>query len=796
MTWKRLIPLCFVLIPSFSFGKGAPKQFAVYDFSKGLDSYHSPLSLPDGFVQASNDVLFDAKAPVSKRQGFTVAFSTKGYQYQQLWTYVDISNTSWLIVRASDTIVANRLDGSLSVKVATISANNLVGQSNAFGNSYFVDQTQGVYYWNGSSTTYVANSPFGSIMNSFHNRLCVAGAAPPNGNQLYCSKQNDGMTWTIGINPDDPIQLPVGLQDNFDNITALYVYLDTEYIFKHYSTYAMYGFDKTNFEVRQLTQECGCVDGNTVQTFAGGLKFVSMRGFEHFDGYNCTRISDPVKNFIEPAIQSGSFSGQSWVQSQTSDWTSGTMSQLDTTTYSPALALVNLSTTIPNNSFETGDFTSWTTTTSWIVSTGTICGQSQCWTPHTGSYFAVATANGINTAVKNNSFVIASLVYSTDTATIISSGSFVTSGAIEFDVKPLYGTSVILSLADNANHVLSSNAFYLSSSRIGFFAQGAQRGAAYICGPDICLDWMMSVDSFDDNIRFSTVYSSGTFRSQIHAVSPISSWGNFSAQNSLSGGSIAFSICSSSNSNMSKPVNCSSQTVNGQITISTGTTGATTYVQWYATFTVTAATQTAALNSVTVGWFSGSRPVPMASTVWDNRYWLSLTTTTTDTANDATLVLNKNGAWSLFSIKAGGFSQYKNNLYHSDSQASGNVYLDNQGYSDNGNPINAYVWTKDYPFVNLAQDASLIHLYPTFGHLANASINLSYFVDSSTASYSVGPINQNEFSNSASIHLAAGAGNSLNQVFGHTFSFYVQQNDANPMDFYGLRALYSEREIP
>ena len=343
MTRKLLaLGLCLAWFPSFVHAKGARQTFKTYDFSKGVDTYHNPTTLPDGFSQNSLNVLFDAKAPVSKVPGFAVAWSTKSYSYTSLWTYTDQTNTTWQLARSSDQITANNLAGSI-VLVATVAPSNLVGETNAFGYAYFVDQTQGLYYWNGTSTTFVGASPKGSIITQFHNRLWITGAAVPNGNQLYGSGYYAGNTWTTGLNDTDPVQYSIGLQDNFDNVTAEYVYLDTLYLFKHYSIFALYGFGQSSFQISQLIQECGCIDGATIQTYNGGLKFVSLRGVEDFNGYSCTRISDSVKNLVDPAIQSGGFSQQSWVQQTNTDFSAGSANPTftDSTTFTNAVRLEN-----------------------------------------------------------------------------------------------------------------------------------------------------------------------------------------------------------------------------------------------------------------------------------------------------------------------------------------------------------------------------------------------------------------------------------------------------------------------
>ena len=195
---------------------------------------------------------------------------------------------------------------------------------------------------------YVAGSPHGSFITQFHNRLWASGAAVPNGSQIYSSAF---FKWepfgALGPNPTDPVQLTAGLQDNFDNVTAMYAYLDTLYVFKHYSIFSLSGFDQSSFLMSFVSSECGCIDQSSIQTFGGALKFVSLRGVENFDGYRCTRISDPVKDKVDPAIQVGSFAQSSWVQSQQADWQAGTIN--------PSGSL-NLTIATPNVVLSTGIF--------------------------------------------------------------------------------------------------------------------------------------------------------------------------------------------------------------------------------------------------------------------------------------------------------------------------------------------------------------------------------------------------------------------------------------------------------
>ena len=283
--------------------------------------------------------------------------------------------------------------------------------------------------------------------------------------------------------------------------------------------------------------------------------------------------------------------------------------------------------------------------------------------------------------------------------------------------------------------------------------------------------------------------SSGSFISQPWNVGSPISWGNFPIVESLNSGNIAFSICSSSNITMS-PNRCVAQNPNTQILVATNT-----YVQWYATFTVTAATQTPTLQSGTVQWYTGGNQPPMASTVWDNRYWLSLTTNSVDTANDAVMVLNKSGAWSQFDIHAGAFTQYKNTLYHADSLPTGNIYLDNQGWSDNGAAINAFLNTRNESLGDLSSDDYMYALYPTAMATGNCPMTVQYSVDNSTTAYSLGSPLLSEFNTITSVRLPFPI-DSTHQDFGQSVDFTLGTDDGQcGWQFLGIEGLYKQRPI-
>lgn len=317
---KWLFSLLLFSVPAFA------DQAAITDFKGGLNSNYSSITIGDNEVQDSLNVYFDKDNAAVKREGFSVCGSSKSYSFDSAWTYSDSGNSNYLIVRSSDAIVASNNGCDFNVLIATVNANLVVNEVNALGKAWFVDRERGVYFWNGTSTTYVSNSPLGQYIAEFRERVCVSGIAHPSGNDLYCSAYLDGSDWDTSSTLDTgAILVRVGLNDAYDNITALFSgYSDSLLIWKNKSMYGMYGFDKSDFVIRILTREAGCTDQRGIQPFMGGIVFPSARGIEFFNGVQVLTppISDKVKDKIRASTLS-TFNEASWTQSSQSDFEAG-----------------------------------------------------------------------------------------------------------------------------------------------------------------------------------------------------------------------------------------------------------------------------------------------------------------------------------------------------------------------------------------------------------------------------------------------------------------------------------------
>jgi hypothetical protein len=329
--------LSYFIFVATIFAAGEEKYAPITNFTGGLNSQYSSLSIADNEVQDALNVWFDEDSSVAKRNGYTVYSTTSSDKFTNGWSYTDSSNNNWIIVLSSNCIRASKGDSIFSVIIATVPTPtaSLVDAVSAFGNIYFVDNVQGVYFWNGTSTTYVSGSPKGSLICEFKGRIVVAGESHPDQNRLSMSEHLNALNWTSGSLATDPITFIIGLTDKSDGITSLYSGLnDAIYIFKRNSIHALYGFDQDDFQARVLTSESGCIQGETVQPFAGGLLFLSKRGFEIFDGVSPKIVSKKVNNQLENALLS-SFAQKSWTQTSQDDWSNGSTAMLTNSTTFP-----------------------------------------------------------------------------------------------------------------------------------------------------------------------------------------------------------------------------------------------------------------------------------------------------------------------------------------------------------------------------------------------------------------------------------------------------------------------------
>lgn len=125
------------------------------------------------------------------------------------------------------------------------------------------------------------------------------------------------------------------------------------------------------------------------------------------------------------------------------------------------------------------------------------------------------------------------------------------------------------------------------------------------------------------------------------------------------------------------------------------------FVQVRAVSYTGSSTDTVKVNAVTINWQEGEAS-KVASLFHEKRYFLSVNASTNTTINDTTLVLQRNGKWSIFDgPNWASMWKYDFYPYAGDGLTTSKVWrimYEDAWYDDNSTAIDAYVVTKDFQF--------------------------------------------------------------------------------------------------
>lgn len=811
---KKLFPFLLLLLPASCFA--VSQNIVVPQFS-GLDSQDPPSALnPTQSQDLLNVRLQPGGKSVFKRDGYGLfqslpSFSTSpvhgGYHFQQ-------SGGSDVQLWGSDIGLYASVNDSSFVQVATGTVGATWQCTDNLGSAYCVTssgvdtpvKTDGTL----ANTTYVGTIPTGTIVTSTPLQLVLAGV-PGNDSSVYVSSNNGFSSFGSGPLPTDPYIEIINAPGS--RITHLAYYFGNLYWWKDQSFgYISGSASQGTVGIVIVSNQIGTLDdssafwnptsydtGNQFSPGAGPtstgnpyfnemqqLGGIFFRGQDNhiyqYDGYNLTRLS----RIITPNIVSSSRrKADSWPLSTSSDWNSGTIVGLDTTTIAPAMFLNTVSATenFPDLSKWLNGYSPFS---SWTVVGGTATAANP---PFGTSDFAMIqstslglpssafdisiNANALGTG-KNTQFDIVNI--STAGYGLIfgmSGGSFYIDAGLAGSYINYINPSV--STADSNFHNLrlthnltGGTSIYFDRNLIGSFTDnsvnlsGSQRIRLFAQAPDTTGNSVAS-------LLTGTLVTTGTFQSPIHNTAAITSWGTFAAQQIPNGGNISYSICSSTNSNMSSPTSCAIQSYNSQISIATGT-----YVQWFATFTANGAGQNATLNSATVNWFEGTAADKAYIAYFQDAVLFSVSSGSGTSTNNTIFYLDLlNSTWLKDNIPANGFVIENNTLYIGDPLSS-NIYKFGGVTTDKGNPIQSYWKSMDFAGSDPTVQNEFLQSDFSFNE-SSTTIQYTYDVDQSTSMLTT--INLPLYSNKSSI-IKRGLLLSIGKI-GTYFNFMVGDNSSN-----------------
>lgn len=296
----------------------------------GLTTKFAGHKIGDGCLQEALNVIFDKDVGVQRRQGyaqFNTTALTGAAAVRRLYPFDAPDGTQYVIAVSSDKIYSASVGGSFSAitGMTGLSQTENTACVQGLGRLWCTNQSNGLLYWNGTSTGAIAAGPAGSLIDIYRNRVLVSRVS---GNQssLYGSGHLDGENWTTAAASTSPFIIRIGGTNDGDSIQCLMgTYNDAYLIGTESRLYALYGFDNTDFAVREISREVGCIDDTSVQEMDGSLYWLSRRGIERMQGTVVDwKVSYPIINLVEPIIQA-SGNSQSALDTAQADFEAGNL---------------------------------------------------------------------------------------------------------------------------------------------------------------------------------------------------------------------------------------------------------------------------------------------------------------------------------------------------------------------------------------------------------------------------------------------------------------------------------------
>lgn len=286
------------------------QAFTLPPFTEGLHTRYSANVVPDNALVESLNIYLDEDVDgvVVTRKGRVKCNSTAltdTKSVRGVWEYTASDGSSYQVLNSSQSFFAH----SNTCNPTEIAGLDSLDASLEFDCKEYLGKlwcTNGavVFTWDGSSTSPVSGAPLGTLIDGFRNRIVISNI---NGSQsqVHFSGELDGTDWTTNSLSSSPVVISIGGTNDGDKITCLMgVYGDRYIVGKQNSLYGIYGFDQTDFAVRELSREVGCLEDRTVREKNNCLYWLSTRGVERLCGNTIERVSDPIRNQIDTLIAS------------------------------------------------------------------------------------------------------------------------------------------------------------------------------------------------------------------------------------------------------------------------------------------------------------------------------------------------------------------------------------------------------------------------------------------------------------------------------------------------------------
>ncbi len=273
--------------------------------------------------QQSNNILSDRTGVPTRRLGYSLYNANAcpgGQPIRGIWPFYASNGTSYLVMLSSNSLFYSPNDGTcnyitgLQGAFSGTATMECVQSGAAAGGStgahlWCTDGIDAVFATNVISTTAVPQAPTGNHIGTFRNRIVVSGipgsGSNGSGSQFYLSGELNGLDFTIPavqLSTSPAIISVNGINDG-QNITCLMGEFQNQFLIgRPYDLWGFSGYDLTNFNLRKISDQVGCLEPRSVQEVTNVKYWLSHRGVEGYTGTQINRVSYPIDANILPII--------------------------------------------------------------------------------------------------------------------------------------------------------------------------------------------------------------------------------------------------------------------------------------------------------------------------------------------------------------------------------------------------------------------------------------------------------------------------------------------------------------
>ena len=281
----------------------AEPLLVIDDLSQGKVDHYDATRIPNNSVYDCRNVWFDGEYPAEKRSGMTKLNSTAvggGSAVLSQFEYKMSDGTRYHILH-SGTSVYYRLSGSDFTVLKNDASSTYPANYCVFIDTLtVVDGVNNMWSWDTSSTFTQESTYQPRFIIVWQNRIWIAGDSDER-SKVRCSEWLDPSDYTVPASPvyTDPAVFDINSQDGTKVMGFFLSPNGGLGILKENSVWEIQGYDRSDFYLRLVIPDIGCIDSGSVATKEGVVSWLSTEGFIGYDGHTFSIISGNIQGTID-----------------------------------------------------------------------------------------------------------------------------------------------------------------------------------------------------------------------------------------------------------------------------------------------------------------------------------------------------------------------------------------------------------------------------------------------------------------------------------------------------------------